>query len=168
MAQMVTDVTELSQRNEFIIKIAKDSVDQGRRVLILTDRREHCQYFQKELGPVLSGLYYGGLKESELEESSRKRVIIGTFAMAQEGLDIPILDTIILASPKSDITQAIGRIMRETPGKLNNPLIYDIADQWSVFFSMYSKRLKVYNDGGFDIGEVSKKKCLFLTSETSQ
>jgi superfamily II DNA or RNA helicase len=151
MAQMVTDVTELPIRNEFITKIAKNSVDQGRRVLILTDRREHCQYFQKEFGPVLSGLYYGGLKESELEESSRKRIIIGTFAMAQEGLDIPVLDTIILASPKSDITQAIGRIMRETPGKLNNPLIYDIADHWSVFHSMARKRMAVYKASGFEI-----------------
>jgi len=158
MAQMVTDVTELPIRNEFIIKIAKNSVDQGRRVLILTDRREHCQYFQKELGPVLSGLYYGGLKESELEESSRKRIIIGTFAMAQEGLDIPVLDTIILASPKSDITQAIGRIMRETPGKLNNPLIYDIADHWSVFHAMARKRMAVYRASGFEISGQEEEK----------
>ena len=162
MAQMVTDVTDLPERNEFIIKIAKDSVGQGRRVLILTDRREHCQYFQNKLGHVLSGLYYGGLKEAELEESSKKRIIIGTFAMAQEGLDIPILDTIILASPKSDITQAIGRIMRETPGKLNNPLIYDIVDHWSVFHAMARKRMAVYTASGFDIsGREEKEEKVF-------
>jgi superfamily II DNA or RNA helicase len=79
--------------------------------------------------------------------------------------DIPVLDTVILATPRSDIKQSIGRIMRETAGKLNNPLIYDIADQWSVFFSMYAKRLKVYKEGGFEISgetpELPKGKCMF-------
>ena len=167
MAQMVTDVTELPRRNEFIIKIAREAAEEGRRVLILSDRREHCQFLLANFGTELSGLYYGGLKEAQLDESSRKRIIIGTFAMAQEGLDIPVLDTIILASPKSDITQAIGRIMRETPGKLNNPLIYDIVDHWSVFHSMARKRMAIYKASGFEIaGEpvevFGKGKCLFI------
>jgi len=158
MAQMVTDVTDLSRRNEFIIKIAKDAAEGGRRVLILSDRREHCQFLLANFGTELSGLYYGGLKEAQLDESSRKRIIIGTFAMAQEGLDIPVLDTIILASPKSDITQAIGRIMRETPGKLNNPLIYDIVDHWSVFHSMARKRMTIYKASGFEIAGAQEEK----------
>ena len=159
MAQMVTDVTDLPRRNEFIIKIAKKAAEGGRRVLILSDRREHCQFLLANFGSELSGLYYGGLKEAQLDESSRKRIIIGTFAMAQEGLDIPVLDTIILASPKSDITQAIGRIMRETPGKLNNPLIYDIVDHWSVFHAMARKRMAVYKASGFEItGNASEEK----------
>jgi len=172
MAQMVTDVTDLPRRTEFIIKIARDAVEGGRRVLILSDRREHCQFLLANLGTELSGLYYGGLKEAQLDESSRKSIIIGTFAMAQEGLDIPVLDTIILASPKSDITQAIGRIMRETPGKLNNPLIYDIVDHWSVFHSMARKRMAIYKSSGFEIAGAAsqeekpvdvfgKGKCMF-------
>jgi superfamily II DNA or RNA helicase len=62
------------------------------------------------------------------------------------------LDTVILASPKSDIVQAIGRIMRETPGKQNNPLIYDIVDHWSVFHAMARKRANVYRGAGFQMG----------------
>ena len=84
--------------------------------------------------------------------------------MAQEGLDIPILDTVVLATPKSDVTQAIGRIMRETPGKLNDPLIYDVVDHWSVFYSMARKRMAVYHAAGFETGEepvVVKGRCLF-------
>ena len=174
MAQMVTDVTDLPRRNEFIIKIAREAAEGGRRVLILSDRREHCQFLMTNFGTELSGLYYGGLKEAQLDESSRKRIIIGTFAMAQEGLDIPVLDTIILASPKSDITQAIGRIMRETPGKLNNPLIYDIVDHWSVFHSMARKRMNIYKASGFEIAGAAleekpaevfgKGKCSFFPS----
>jgi predicted helicase len=69
--------------------------------------------------------------------------------MAQEGLDIPVLDTLIMTTPHSDVTQAVGRIMRETPGKVNAPLIIDIVDRWSVFNSMFKKRCVIYNASGF-------------------
>ena len=46
-------------------------------------------------------------------ESSKKKIIFATFSQAHEGLDIPTLDTVILATPKSDIVQSIGRIMRD-------------------------------------------------------
>lgn len=111
------------------------------------------------------------MKEEDLNESAKKPIVVATFQLAHEGLDIPVLDTVILATPRSDIKQSIGRIMRETAGKLNNPLIFDIADQWSVFFSMYAKRLKIYREGGFEISyegteevrEVPKGKCLFIS-----
>jgi ERCC4-related helicase len=69
--------------------------------------------------------------------------------MAQEGLDIPVLDTLLMTTPHSDVTQAVGRIMRETPGKVNAPLIIDMVDRWSVFNSMYRKRCVIYNASGF-------------------
>jgi superfamily II DNA or RNA helicase len=89
------------------------------------------------------------MKEAQLTESSKKNIIFGTFSQAHEGLDIPSLDTIILATPKSDIKQSIGRILRETVGKKNDPHIYDICDHWSILFSMFVKRKKVYQQGGF-------------------
>jgi hypothetical protein len=100
------------------------------------------------------------MKEADLEESSRAPIVVATFQLAHEGLDIPALDTVILSTPKSDIKQSIGRIMRETKGKVNDPLIFDIADHWSVFFAMYRKRLKVYKEGGFSIdgGDVTSEK----------
>jgi len=105
-----------------------------------------------------SGLYMGGMKEADLTASSKKQIIFATFSQAHEGLDIPTLDTVILATPKSDIIQSIGRIMRETDGKKNNPRIYDVVDQWSVFFAMYNKRLRVYKQGGFNISGHSSEK----------
>jgi|TARA_B110000908_G_scaffold165753_2_gene215737 superfamily II DNA or RNA helicase len=113
----------------------------------------------------------GGMKEAALHESSKKKIIFATFSQAHEGLDIPTLDTVILSTPKSDIQQSIGRIMRETKGKKNNPHIYDVHDPWSVFTAMYYKRMKVYRQGGFNIkGRVVEEikddfpqgKCLFL------
>ena len=122
-----------------------------RRLLVLSDRRLHCQTLQKQFGDERSGLYMGGMKEEALRDSSTRAIIFATFSQAHEGLDIPALDTVILATPKSDIQQSIGRVMRETPGKHNSPRIYDIHDHWSLLNSMAAKRKNVYKKGGFKI-----------------
>lgn len=169
MAQMVTDVTEIQARNTVILGLIEGALSQGRKILVLTDRREHCEFLFSKFDNQISGIYYGGLSETELGAASQKRIIFATFSMAQEGLDIPTLDTLVLATPHSDVTQAIGRIMRETPGKKNNPLIFDVADRWSVFQAMYRKRCVIYKSvTGLHPGEEEKveilepKKCNFI------
>lgn len=149
LATMITEITEIHERNCLLINTIKDASKGTRRVLILTDRRSHCEHLHGKFSN--SGIYMGGMKESELNESSKKKIIFATFSQAHEGLDIPELDTVILASPKSDIIQSIGRIMRETKGKRNNPRIYDFNDKWSAFNAMFYKRLSIYKKSGFKI-----------------
>jgi superfamily II DNA or RNA helicase len=150
LPNMVTCLVELRDRNQMLVKLIKKASAGTRRLLVLSERRGHCEMLH-QCFPKSSGLYMGGMKRQDLEESSTKKIIFATFSQAHEGLDIPALDTVILASPKSDIVQSIGRVMRETAGKQNNPHIYDIKDEWSIFTAMYYKRLKVYKAGGFKI-----------------
>tara|TARA_Y100000385_G_scaffold91161_1_gene94059 strand:+ start:454 stop:1797 length:1344 start_codon:yes stop_codon:yes gene_type:complete len=157
LATMITELTEDRGRNIVILKLVKDIVKTTRQVLVLSDRRHHCEVMHQSFKKT-SGLYMGGMKEADLTESSKKQIIFATFSQAHEGLDIPTLDTVILATPKSDIVQSIGRIMRETKGKKNNPHIYDIFDQWSICHAMYKKRLKVYKQGGFHIPILNSQK----------
>ena len=157
LATLITELTEDRERNIVIAKLIKDISKTTRQVLVLSDRRHHCQVLHQSFKKT-SGLYMGGMKEADLAESSKKKIIFATFSQAHEGLDIPSLDTVILATPKSDIVQSIGRIMRETHGKKNNPHIYDIFDQWSICHAMYNKRLKVYKNGGFKIPIHESKK----------
>ena len=167
MPKMVTCLVEDRARNKMLVELVKKASAGTRQLLVLSDRRLHCELLH-QCFPKSSGLYMGGMKEAQLQESSKKKIIFATFSQAHEGLDIPTLDTVILASPKSDIVQSIGRIMRETKGKKNNPHIYDIQDPWSVFTAMFYKRSKVYRDGGFKIhgkvaqekGEFPRGKCL--------
>ena len=93
----------------------------------------------------------GGMKEAQLEESAKQNIIVGTFSQAHEGLDIPVLDSVLLATPKSDVKQAVGRILRETEGKKNDPIILDVVDDWGLMGSMYYKRRKMYKASGFEI-----------------
>lgn len=158
LPNMITMLVEHEERNAMLEKLVKKIVGPGstRQLLVLTDRRWHCEYLQS-LFPENSGLYMGGMKEADLLESSTKQIIFATFCQAHEGLDIASLDTVILATPKSDIEQSVGRIMRETDGKRNNPQIFDIVDHWSVLFAMFRKRNKVYTEGGFKISGAVKE-----------
>ena len=110
------------------------------------------------------------MKEKDLLVAKQKQIIFGTFSQAHEGLDISTLDTVLLVTPKSDIKQSVGRILRESGGKKNDPEIYDIVDHWCILYAMYSKRRRVYKEGGFlihgkcDDDEVKVEKikgCLF-------
>ena len=170
LVNMITELVEHRDRNRMLVSLVKKACSGSRQLLVLSDRRQHCEFLH-QCFPKSSGLYMGGMKEADLEASSKKKIIFATFSQAHEGLDIPTLDTVILATPKSDIQQSIGRIMRETPGKQNNPHIYDIVDQWSILFAMYKKRLRVYKQGGFNVDAVQGQeedgnpfqgKCLFL------
>lgn len=158
LVQMITDIVELPERNEMIIKLIKDILPTGRKILVLSERRFHCEYICSQFPEDIAGLYMGGITREKLDEASEKQLIIGTYTLAHEGLDIPTLDTLIMATPKSDIKQAVGRILRETPGKRHNPVIYDICDTWGVFNAMYHKRLRVYREGGFKLPEEEKPK----------
>lgn len=157
LVQIITDLVESKERNKMIIDLIRKIITEDRHLLVLSDRRLHCEYLHAHF-PDNSGLYMGGMKQDKLDASSKKKIIFGTFSQAQEGLDIPSLDTVILATPKSDIKQSVGRILRETPGKQNTPHIYDICDNWSILHAMYYKRSKVYREGGFLVPKQDKEK----------
>jgi superfamily II DNA or RNA helicase len=142
IAHMINEITELEERNELIISKLKECIERKRCILVLSDRRSHCELIHSKLGPDVSGLYIGGMAQEDQEMSSHKQVVIATFSLAYEGLDIPSLDTLFLVTPHSDIKQAVGRITRgdpETPRE-----VYDFVDNWTIFPSMFYRRKKSY------------------------
>jgi len=94
------------------------------------------------------GYYIGGMKEKDLKLSEDKQVIIATYAMAEEALDIKTLTTLIMATPKTDVTQAVGRILRM---KHANPQVFDIVDTHDIFQRQWQKRNKFYKQNKYNI-----------------
>ena len=90
------------------------------------------------------------MKEADLKKSELKQVIIATYAMAAEALDIKTLTTLILATPKTDVVQAVGRILRV---KHDRPLVIDIIDSHDVFMSQWQKRRKYYASNNYAISD---------------
>ncbi len=143
LTHMVNHLVDLPERNEMILKYVLETVKRDRKVLILSDRRAHCEWFHDKIGCDISGLYMGGMSAEQHELASRKQVIIATFSLAYEGLDIPALDTLFLVTPHSDVKQAVGRITRSS-GKKE---VYDVVDNWSVLSGMFYRRKKsIEND----------------------
>ncbi len=90
------------------------------------------------------------MKEDKLKESESKRIILATYAMASEGLDIKTLTSLVLATPKSDVCQSVGRILRS---KHESPLVIDIIDDNPALMNQYHKRVTYYSSKNYDIQE---------------
>lgn len=101
------------------------------------------------------GLYIGEMNNEERKVSEQKDVILGTYKLASVGMDIPHLDTLIMASPRKDVEQSVGRVMRKEshmPG--NKPLIIDIIDNHGMFASQSRFRKKLYKKEGYTIEHI--------------
>ena len=88
------------------------------------------------------------MKEKNLKESESKKIIIGTYAMASEGLDIKTLTTLIMATPKTDVCQSVGRILRT---KHSQPMVIDIIDSHTIFKNQWKKRQTYYKKQNYKI-----------------
>ena len=151
---MIKKLCEFNPRREYILniiqeEIKKDIVDQ--QIMVLGHNKSLLIYLHdaiKHRGIATVGYYIGGMKETELKISEGKKIIIATYAMAEEGLDIKTLTTLIMATPKVDVTQAVGRILRQ---KRKESKVIDIVDSHVVFQRHYKKRKRFYNKQNFKI-----------------
>jgi superfamily II DNA or RNA helicase len=158
-AGMINNICSFKPRTEYIIFLLKDilSKEPDRRVLILSERRNQLkdieQYIIKNnIANSNYGFYVGGMKQNDLSISSEKQIILATYQLASEGFNVPSLNTIIFASPISDIQQSIGRILREIPEKRKYiPLCIDIYDDFSIFKRKGASRLKFYNSNKYNV-----------------
>ena len=70
--------------------------------------------------------------------------------MCKEGFDVATLNTLIIATPRPDVDQIVGRILRtEKVGREINPLIIDIVD--STFRRQFQSRLSLYNSRNYNV-----------------
>jgi len=90
----------------------------------------------------LVGYYLGGMKDIDLKASEKKTIILATYAMASEALDIKTLSTLFLITSKTDIVQSVGRILRAK--NTSSPVIYDIIDNHPIFKNQWRKRIAFY------------------------
>lgn len=128
--------------NRWLINEIKLGAIAGRKIIVVSDRIQQLVFIRNGLlkEGVSAGLYVGQvdgryLDASELEVAKKCQVILGSYGKISEGTNIPELDTLYLASPRSDIEQTVGRIRRFCKGK-KKLLIID-----PVFDTPYMRRL---------------------------
>ena len=152
-------------RNAMLISDIESVANQNRFSMVLTERKEHLAYLEKQLAGKVKTVVplFGGMGKKKIKVSMDKlkdsqpgesRVIIATGSYVGEGFDLPGLDTIFLTTPlsyKGRLVQYAGRIQREYEGK-EEVRIYDYLDvNISVLKRMYAKRLKTYKMMGYEV-----------------
>jgi superfamily II DNA or RNA helicase len=150
---MISKLCAFNGRSEFILTmLAKElEIKPEQQVMVLAHNKCLLEYLHdaiKHRQMATVGYYVGGMKEADLKKSETCQIIIATYAMASEALDIKTLTTLVLATPKTDIVQAVGRILRV---KHERPLVVDIVDSHEVFLSQWQKRRKYYLQNNYTV-----------------
>lgn len=155
---MVTNVTEFHLRTVFILKCIRVLLMMGRKILCLSERVQHLEIIAAMMDHSSDlrdryGYFIGGKKNRKLlAEAATKDVVLGTFQMASEGLDIDTLNTVILCSPKSSVNQSVGRIIRKESYESLKPLIVDIVDDNNeIFYRQSNKRARYYEEYEYQV-----------------
>lgn len=156
-ASMITLLTEDPLRNAIIMSAIEDALVSGRaKVIVVSALVAHCVSLRAELvarAPnVITAVVAGPTTETVLAKAAGTRVVFATYGMLEEGYDDPLLDTLIMGTPRSRVQQTVGRIERTHEGKLR-PLVVDLYDDFSLFPAMWMKRRRFYTSRGFAITE---------------
>lgn len=139
-------------RNALIAELTKAAVSKGRKPVIFSSLHIHLEAIEKALlkagiSKMKIGWYVGeGTKEGKekREKHKERQVLLSTFSMMGEGTSIDDLDTAVLAMPRKDVIQPVGRIRRLLDGK-RFPLVIDLVDNDSWVYKRYAfARLKWY------------------------
>ena len=167
--KMITNLCDSDERNMHLVNIINElRKNPERKILVLSERKQHLtdlktfvdSSIQKDIengiilpNECISCFYTGDCTREERNMAEEDGdILFATTGLANEGLDIERLNTIILATPMRKITQAIGRIMRKIlkTGDIR-PLIIDFSDKLSSFVSQSNDREKEYINTDYKI-----------------
>jgi superfamily II DNA or RNA helicase len=153
--KLCTQLASFMPRTLAICDVLAPVLHEGRKLLILSDRRDHLQAFEEEFrkrGFTSMGYYVGGMKTKDRDISATQQIVLGTFTLAAEGMNIRDLNTIALVTPKSRIEQAIGRIFRlKKEERTFQPLIFDVQDAHEVCQNQFRKRCVFYKQCAYTL-----------------
>jgi superfamily II DNA or RNA helicase len=146
------------RRNHYIARFVRSCYRNDRSVIVFSATKAHLEWLFnacKKIGiPARDMAFYvGGLTKQDREAAKQKRVIFATYAYTSEATDIPWLDAMVMATPRSDVVQIVGRVLREHPDK-KVPIILDIVDPLRMFENYSKKRRNFYNEIGAEIRRV--------------
>jgi superfamily II DNA or RNA helicase len=170
MAKLLGQVVEHEERTQMVAEVVRRIKQENAayNILILSERKVMLERLEQLLGGLKGstvGWYVGGMKDKDREKTAAEAdIILGTYSMAQEGLNIPKLSCCILASPRKRVEQSVGRILRQKKEERKcAPLIVDVVDMHGLYQGQYRKRAKLYKECGyrmyaqdFEAGEFSE------------
>jgi len=155
-AKLISLLANHEGRNEVIARNILKAYKASRHILVISERRVQLDILSKLL--IRNGIpkdhigfYVGGMKRDMRNEAAEKPLILTTYQMTKEGLDIERLDTLFLATPQGNVIQTVGRILRSLEGKAL-PMTVDFVDtNIDMAKGLAYSRLKNYRKLNCDI-----------------
>lgn len=153
------------QRNYQITDDIIGAVDSGRTPIVLTERREHLDFFSEVLSKHIKNtiVFKGGMGKKQRQQTlyflnsipnNEQRVILSTGRYLGEGFDDARLDTLFLTLPvswKGVIVQYAGRLHRLHDLK-EEVVIHDYYDaEIPMLNRMYQRRCSGYKTIGYEL-----------------
>lgn len=143
-----THLGGVKSRQTLITNKIKSCLKKGRNIVCFADTREHLENAYNNLidnGVKHSqiGFYVGGMSDDEMEYGAHKPVVLTTYKMCEYGTDFPHWDTAMLMTPRANVEQIVGRIVRELEGK-TNPVVFDFVDDAKLLKGYWGARMKFY------------------------
>ena len=157
---MINQISDFGPRRLFLMRVLQDLIleNSEKQIMVLSHKRDLLDYLETEIGIrggfATVGQYVGGMKPAALQESEGKQIVLATYAMAAEALDIKSLNTLVMVSPKTDIIQSVGRILRT---RCDGKIIVDIVDSHEVFQNQWKKRRAFYKKSIYGIKMIKSK-----------
>ncbi|WP_447383503.1 TOTE conflict system archaeo-eukaryotic primase domain-containing protein [Streptococcus pseudopneumoniae] len=166
-----------SARNQLILKDILAQVAEGRNILVLVNRIQQIDVFEKLLKEkevddcyIISGKTKVRDRTSlmeTLEQLDKGFVLLSTGKYIGEGFDLPQLDTLILAAPfswKNNLIQYAGRIHRNYKDK-SLVRIFDYVDIHVPYLEkMFQKRQVAYRKMDYRVIEGEEKQFVYVDS----
>jgi len=155
---MVNKLADCEDRTKWLCGIIEDICEEGRQVLVLSDRVQHCKDLLEGLSEPIretACILSQNVKSSQRTEfCASKKILIATYSMCKEGFDVPTLNTLVMATPRPDIDQIVGRILRVEKSKRTvHPLIVDIVDP--QFRRQFGARNTLYKKRGYKVSKMA-------------
>ena len=157
---MISKLCDYNPRSNFILRVIRDMFleNPAQQIMVIAHNRSVLTYMHdaiRDAGFATVGYYVGGMKEHALKASEDKQILIGTFSMCAEGLDVPTLCRLVMATPRTDIEQTVGRILRSNH---EQPVVVDIVDTHDLFQKQWAKRKTFYRKEKYAIIKTTSSK----------
>ena len=160
IARLISYILDCKERNQEIVRwIEELAKDPHRKILVLSARIAHLEMLDSMLNVDITRSYYiGGMKEDVRESGAKEsKVLLASYSMASEAMNIKSLNAVILASPKTNVEQSTGRILRtRISERIIQPLIIDIIDPHDPLLNQYRKRKAYYLKCAYNIEELNQ------------
>ncbi len=159
MMTLYTWLAKHQQRQKVISTWVRKCYDKDRTIICFADTRAHLDFAFNGLvdagvKPYDIGRYHGGMTDEDLHQNATtKRVILATYKYTSMGTDYSHWDTAVFMTPRADVRQPVGRVVREHEGK-KAPLVLDFVDHHGILLNFYKARAKWYAHKATKIREV--------------